>query len=120
MRTSLATSAEVKLEGGKTPFNLPTFNLRPLLETDVMTRPTFEELRETLAMTNEGRVLDSFIAVEIGLSDYEACWDAHNDVYQDLGKEPNEETTVTLFLTEVYDMLDVEEDSFNRVLGASL
>jgi lipoate-protein ligase B len=85
-----------------------------------MTRPTFEELRETLAMTNEGRVLDSFIAVEIGLSDYEACWDAHNDVYEQLSMESNEETIITLFLTEVYDMLDVEEDSFERVLGASL
>ena len=108
------------MEGGKTPFNLPTINLRPLLETDVMTRLTFEELRETMAMTNEGQVLDSFIAVEIGLSDYEACWDAHNDVYQELGTESNEETIITLFLTEVYDMLDVEEESFEKVLGASL
>jgi hypothetical protein len=85
-----------------------------------MPRLSFTELREAMAMTNEGQVLDSFIAIEIGLPDYEACWDAHNDVYEQLGTESNEETTITLFLQEVYDMLDVEEDSFERVLGASL
>ena len=85
-----------------------------------MTRPSFAELRETMAMSHEGQVLDSFIAVEIGLPDYEACWDAHLDVYAELGVTSTDESIITMFLTEIYDMLDVEEDSFERVLGASL
>ena len=85
-----------------------------------MSKLSFNDLREAMAMTHEGQVLDSFIAVEIGLPDYEACWDAHLDVYAELGVTTSEESIITMFLTEVYDMLDVEEDSFERVLGASL
>jgi hypothetical protein len=85
-----------------------------------MTRPSFTELREVMALSNEGQVLDSFIAVELGLPDYEACWDAHIDVYEDAGVITTDESIITMFLTEVYDMLDIEEDSFERVLGASL
>ena len=73
-----------------------------------------------MGRTEEGQVLDSFIAVEIGLLDYEACWDAHCDVYDAAGVNPEADTLVSLFLTEVYDMLDIEEDAFERVLGASL
>ena len=85
-----------------------------------MTRPSFTDLREVMALSHEGQVLDSFIAVEIGLLDYEACWDAHCDVYADAEVTTSDESIITMFLTEVYDMLDVEEDSFIRVLGASL
>ena len=85
-----------------------------------MTRLTFDELRETMAMSHEGQVLDSFIAVEMGQDNYEACWDAHNDIYEQSGVNADEETIVTLFLQEIYDMLDVEEDEFEKVLGASL
>ncbi len=85
-----------------------------------MTRLTFNELRETLAMSNEGQILDSFIAVEIGQDDYQACWDAHNDVYEESGVEADEETIVSLFLQEMYDMLDIQESEFEKVLGASL
>ena len=85
-----------------------------------MSKLSFNDLREAMAMTHEGQVLDSFIAVEIGLPDYEACWDAHLDVYAELGVTTTEESIITMFLTEVYDMLDVEEDSFERILGASL
>ena len=81
---------------------------------------TFKDLRTAMGRTEEGQVLDSFIAVEIGLLDYEACWDAHCDVYDAAGVEPEIDTLVSLFLTEVYDMLDIEEDAFERVLGASL
>ena len=85
-----------------------------------MTRLTFDELRETMAMSNEGQVLDSFIAVEMGQDNYKACWDAHTDIYEQSGVDADEETLVTLFLQEMYDMLDIEEDAFEKVLGASL
>ena len=85
-----------------------------------MTRPSFTDLREVMSMSHEGQVLDSFIAVEIGLPDYEACWDAHLDVYADAEVVTTDESIITMFLTEVYDMLDIEEDAFERVLGASL
>jgi hypothetical protein len=85
-----------------------------------MTQLTFDELRETMAMTNEGQVLDSFIAVEMGQDNYQACWDAHTDIYEQSGVNADEETIVTLFLQEMYDMLDIEEDDFVKVLGASL
>ena len=42
------------------------------------------------------------------------------DVYADAEVTTSDESIITMFLTEVYDMLDVEEDSFIRVLGASL
>jgi len=85
-----------------------------------MSRLTFDELRETLHQTNEGQVLDSFIAVEIGLDDYSACWDAHNDVYENMGVTADDQSVITLFLQELYDMLDVREEIFERVLGANL
>ena len=85
-----------------------------------MPRMTFEELRSAMSRSNEGQVLDSFIAVEIGMDDYEASWDAHNDIYEESGVEADEETIVTMFLQEVYDMLEIEEDEFEKVLGASL
>lgn len=70
-------------------------------------------------MSEEGQVLDSFIAVEIGLSDYEACWDAHNDVYESLDESPEEEMVLTLFLTEMCAMLDVEDSSLEKVIATN-
>ena len=98
-------------------------NKPPSLRTSdkpTMTRLTFHELRETMSMSHEGQVLDSFIAVEMGQDNYEACWDAHNDIYEQSGVNADEETLVTLFLQEIYDMLDIEEAEFEKVLGASL
>jgi len=82
-----------------------------------MSRLTFDELREAMYMSNEGQVLDSYIAVEIGLDDYRACWDAHQDLYEDAGTTADDQTIMTLFLQEIYEMLEVEESVFERILG---
>ena len=74
-----------------------------------MSRLTFQELREAMTMTDEGQVLLSFIAVELGLDDFEACWDAHCDVYEHMAEKNSveQETLISIFPHEIYDMLEI-------------
>jgi len=84
-----------------------------------MSRLSFNELREAMHMSEEGQVLDSFIAVEIGLSDFQACWDAHCDVYDSIDDAPSEDMLVSLFLHGLYDMLEIDGDLLERVLATN-
>ena len=92
-----------------------------LLTNDQMSRLTFQELRDAMTMTDEGQVLLSFIAVEIGLDDFEACWDAHCDVYESITEKngPEQETLISLFLHEIYDMLEIDGGYLERVLATN-
>lgn len=85
-----------------------------------MERLTFNELRDCLAMSNEGQILDSFFAVEIGLDDYNAMWDAHVDILEDAQAFVEPETIISTFLTELYELLDVNTEDLEKVLGAAL
>ena len=86
-----------------------------------MSRLTFQELREAMTMTDEGQVLLSFIAVEMGLDDFEACWDAHCDVYEHMAEKNGveQETLISIFLHELYDMLDIDGEQLERVLATN-
>ena len=78
---------------------------------------TFQELKDAMFLSDEGQVLFSFIAVEIGLDDFEACWDAHRDVYNTMDDVHGDEMIISLFLHEIYEMLEIEEGSLERVLA---
>ena len=86
-----------------------------------MSRLTFQELREAMTLTDEGKVLLSFIAVEMGLDDFEACWDAHCDVYEHMAEKNGveQETLISIFLHELYDMLDIDGEQLERVLATN-
>jgi len=81
---------------------------------------SFDDMRSEVVGTTEGQILDSFFAVEIGISDYQACWDAHIDSYNLAGVEASEATVISLFLAEMVDMLEATDEIFERVLGANL
>ena len=80
---------------------------------------TFEELRAFMWETPKGQVVDSLIAVEVGIDHYEAWWQAHLDYILN-SNDPQEERDVVLeFLVEVADLIDLGDaaDDIDKVLG---
>ena len=86
-----------------------------------MSRLTFQELREAMTLTDEGKVLLSFIAVEMGLDDFEACWDAHCDLYEDIADKngPEQETLISIFLTISAELRHIDGGQLERVLATN-
>lgn len=74
----------------------------------------FKELRSFLCESDRGRVFDSLIAVELGLDDYQAAWDAICDMNQ------NAETNdiIVEFLVDVGDYIGVGDADFEKVLAS--
>jgi hypothetical protein len=74
----------------------------------------FEELRSFLCESDRGRVFDSLIAVELGLSDYECAWTAISDM------NPNAETNdvIVEFLMDIGDYIGVGDSDFEKVLAS--
>jgi len=81
-----------------------------------MSSPSFDLLREHLWKTPEGRVLDSFFAVEIGIEDYEAFWIAHSDFMNDMHEGVSFDLLMATFLTELGDLTNYEEVNFEKVV----
>ena len=81
---------------------------------------TFEDLRAFMWESPKGQVVDSLIAVEIGLDDYATFWQAHCDFVADTGEDYEEHDLVLDFLVEIADMIDLAEASedIDKVLGA--
>ena len=68
----------------------------------------------------KGQVVDSLIATEVGLLDYETWWQAHLDVSEPLGETSSQEDFSFEFLIGVADMIclaDASED-IDKILGA--
>ena len=69
----------------------------------------FENLRSFLRESAKGSVFDSLIAVELGLEEYRAFWDAHCDMNPGLLFEDQ----VIGFLTDIYEYIgdgaDIDE-----------
>ena len=88
--------------------------------TTMAKRMTFEEFREFMHETNKGKVVDSLIAVEVGLTTYNAWWDAHNDFYASLGETHEEHDVILEFLMGTAELLDLASmaDDIDKVLGA--
>ena len=74
----------------------------------------FKELRSFLCESDRGRVFDSLIAVELGLDEYQAAWDAICDMNQ------NAETNdiIVEFLVDVGDYIGVGDADFEKVLAS--
>ena len=74
----------------------------------------FEQLRSFLCESDRGKVFDSLIAVELGLDEYQAAWDAISDM------NPNVETNdiIVEFLVDLGDYIGIGEADFDKVLAS--
>ena len=81
---------------------------------------TFQEFREFMWETPKGQVVDSFIAVEAGVLDYETWWTAHLDVLEHLGETHEPEDIIFEFLIGVAEHVNMADasDDVDKVLGA--
>jgi hypothetical protein len=83
-------------------------------------RMTFQEFRDFMWESDKGKVVDSLIATEVGLLDYETWWQAHLDVSEHLGETSSQDDFIFEFLigvAELISMADASED-IDKVLGA--
>ena len=77
---------------------------------------SLEELRAFLHEADKGQILDSLFAVELGLDQYAAFWDAHQDS-NDNGHDTIEMVSLH-FLIEMGIMCQVEQIDFDKMVGA--
>ncbi len=82
---------------------------------------TFEELRAFMWETPKGQVVDSLIAVEVGVDTYETWWQAHLDATEASGGFSDETDAILEFLVEVADLIDLGDaaDDIDKVLGVN-
>ena len=83
-------------------------------------RLSFEEFREFICATDKGMCVDSLIAVEIGLLDYETLWEAHCDLQEVVPHRDAPDSFIVSFLIEMAEYLDFHEVDFDKILGASV
>ena len=83
-------------------------------------RMTFEEFRQFMWESPKGQVVDSLIATEVGLLDYETWWTAHLDVLDHLGETNDQDSIIFEFLIGVAEIIDLADasDDIDKVLGA--
>ena len=62
-----------------------------------------QDLRNFLCESEKGQVFDSLLCVELGLEEYGAFWDAH----QDMNPGESFEDHVVGFICEVYEFIGV-------------
>ena len=81
---------------------------------------TFQEFRAFMWESSKGQVVDSLIATEVGLLDYETWWQAHLDVSEHLGETSSQDDFIFEFLIGVADMIDLADASedIDKILGA--
>ena len=80
----------------------------------------FEDLREMLNADPRGSLIDSLIAVECGVDDYHALWDAHVDCLTDAGNDVDPATAATIFLVEMSEIIGFDEIDFDKLLKANV
>ena len=85
-----------------------------------MKRFSFEEMRAFICESEKGQLVDSLIAVEIGLQDYETLWAAHCDLQAVIPHPDAPDSYVVSFLIEMAEFLDFHEVDFDKILGASV
>jgi len=82
---------------------------------------TFDELRESLRISDKGKLVDSLIAVEFGLEFYEASWIAHQGYLSQVAKENDEYApeslaeVATLYLLDMAEEIGFSEIDFDKV-----
>ena len=83
-------------------------------------RLSFDEFREFICATDKGMCVDSLIAVELGLQDYETLWAAHCDLQEVVPHPDAPESYVVSFLIEMAEYLDFHEVDFDKLLGSAV
>ena len=73
------------------------------------------EFRDFICETPKGQVFDSLIAVELGLDEYEAAWDAHRD----MSETDCFEDMVVEFLMDLHDYVGFTGDEIEKVVAAA-
>ena len=73
------------------------------------------EFREFICETPKGQVFDSLVAVELGLDEYEAAWDAHAE----MGEGEPFEDVVIQFLMELHDYIGFDGEELEKVATAA-
>lgn len=73
------------------------------------------EFRDFICETPKGQVFDSLVAVELGLEEYEAAWDAHVD----MGEGETFEDIIVQFLIELHDYIGFDGDELEKVVSAA-
>ena len=70
--------------------------------------------------TPKGQVVDSLIAVEVGILDYETFWEAHLDFLESMKESHDQNDVILEFLVAMAEMIDLAEasDDIDKVLGA--
>ena len=85
-----------------------------------MQKLTFEEMRVFITDTDKGKVVDSLIACELGLQDYETLWAAHCDLQEIMPHPDAPNSYIVSFLIEMAEYLDFHEVDFDKILGAGV
>ncbi len=83
-------------------------------------RMSFAEFRAFMQESPKGQVVDSLIAVEVGLLDYETWWTAHLDVAEHLGETSSQDDMIFEFLIGVAELIGLADasDDIDKILGA--
>lgn len=83
-----------------------------------MKKFSIDALRSYLHDAPKGKILDSLIAVEIGLEDYAISWEVHQDYL--LSEEPHMMESIELasigYLVDLGVILDIGEIDFDKIL----
>ena len=74
-----------------------------------------QELREFICESEKGQVLDSLICVELGLEEYGAFWQAHQDMNAGLSFEDQ----VVGFLVDLHEHIGFDGDEVEKVVEAA-
>ena len=84
-------------------------------------RMSFDELRSTLRETDNGKLVDSLIAVEMGLVDYATMWEAHQDILEAHpdARFGHPDNSLISFLVDMSDWLDFEQVDFDKLLKST-
>ena len=83
------------------------------------TQMTFDEMRDLIRESDRGKVMDSLIAVEVGLESYEAWWDAHCAIREEVAPEDEDDSEILLgFLLDMGELIDFAAVDFDKVMAS--
>lgn len=74
-----------------------------------------QDLRNFLCESGKGQVFDSLLCVELGLEEYGAFWQAH----QDMNPGETFEEHVVGFICEVHEFIGFDGDEIEKVVEAA-
>ena len=89
-------------------------------ECKMTNRMSFADFRAFMQESPKGQVVDSLIAVEVGLLDYETWWTAHLDVAEYMGETSSQDDMIFEFLIGVAELIGLADasDDIDKILGA--